>query len=400
MRQYLILLILYFLTHSLSGQERERKVLFIGIDGCRSDALIAANTPNLDNLFRNGLYTFTSWHLGITVSGPSWSDMLTGVWEDKHGVTNNEYTNSNYDDYPYFVTRVREHRPDVRAIQVTSWAPMSDRVYNDGWDEKYKRNSDNGCVILGREILSTDDELDILFVHIDDVDAIGHTALVGGFNPNNFLYLQQIETVDNQVGQLIEALESRPNYANEDWLVLLTTDHGGIGNSHGGNSRQEKEIWWAARGSTVINGAVIIDINDPRQWEDTPLLTDIAVTAIDHLLPDVDPELVPEWDLDGRSWLDRQPTVPTPAENNVLARYIQVTPNPSSGSFQLILEIPNGHSWDISITDLAGKVIYFGSSMSRFNRIDLPEHIAKGAYNLRVQDSSTGQQGSRLIVIQ
>jgi hypothetical protein len=28
-------------------------------------------------------------------------------------------------------------------------------------------------------------------------------------------------------------MRSRPQYAEEDWLVLVTTDHGGKGNSHG-----------------------------------------------------------------------------------------------------------------------------------------------------------------------
>ena len=35
---------------------QNKKVLFIGIDGCRSDALEAANTPNIDQLIENGLY--------------------------------------------------------------------------------------------------------------------------------------------------------------------------------------------------------------------------------------------------------------------------------------------------------------------------------------------------------
>ena len=59
---------------------QNRKVLVIGIDGCRSDALQQANTPHLDSLIATGLFTYDAWHCGITVSGPSWSTIMTGTW--------------------------------------------------------------------------------------------------------------------------------------------------------------------------------------------------------------------------------------------------------------------------------------------------------------------------------
>ena len=68
----------------LNAQMKERKVLFIGIDGLRSDALQAAATPHMDSLFQTGISTYDSWHLGVTSSGPSRSSMLTGVWLITH----------------------------------------------------------------------------------------------------------------------------------------------------------------------------------------------------------------------------------------------------------------------------------------------------------------------------
>ena len=38
----------------LSGQNK--KLLFIGIDGCRPDALTQAETPNMDELINAGIY--------------------------------------------------------------------------------------------------------------------------------------------------------------------------------------------------------------------------------------------------------------------------------------------------------------------------------------------------------
>ena len=39
---------------------------------------------------------------------------------------------------------------------------------------------------------------------------------------------------------IIEAIESRPNYDKEDWLIIITSDHGGIEDEHGGPSMDER----------------------------------------------------------------------------------------------------------------------------------------------------------------
>ncbi|SVB68504.1 uncharacterized protein METZ01_LOCUS221358, partial [marine metagenome] len=57
----------------LNGQNK--KLLFIGIDGCRPDALTQAQTPNIDGLINNGIYindALCSINGQPTVSGPGW----------------------------------------------------------------------------------------------------------------------------------------------------------------------------------------------------------------------------------------------------------------------------------------------------------------------------------------
>ena len=45
-------------TECPQGVEPQKKLLFIGWDGVRSDALVAANTPNLDSLLGQAIYSF------------------------------------------------------------------------------------------------------------------------------------------------------------------------------------------------------------------------------------------------------------------------------------------------------------------------------------------------------
>jgi hypothetical protein len=46
-------------------------------------------TPNIDFLKTQGIYSDQVQTGDVSVSGPGWSNNLTGVWRDKHNVSNN-----------------------------------------------------------------------------------------------------------------------------------------------------------------------------------------------------------------------------------------------------------------------------------------------------------------------
>jgi len=82
------------------SESRQKKVLVIGIDGCRPDALLAARIPHLEKLMKQGSYSYKAQTGDITISGPGWSSLLTGVWRQKHGVQDNKLDGANFDDSP------------------------------------------------------------------------------------------------------------------------------------------------------------------------------------------------------------------------------------------------------------------------------------------------------------
>ena len=59
--KFLLSAILLITTLTVAFASQNRKVLIIGIDGARSDALQQANTPNLDALIAGGLYTYDAY---------------------------------------------------------------------------------------------------------------------------------------------------------------------------------------------------------------------------------------------------------------------------------------------------------------------------------------------------
>src|SRR5690349_14049477 len=102
-------------------QKRTPKVLLIGIDGLRPDALLAADTPNVDALAADGAISLTAHAGDETVSGPGWSSVLTGVWRDKHAVADNRFEGNCLAAFPCFFKRVKEKRPDVVTAAFVSW---------------------------------------------------------------------------------------------------------------------------------------------------------------------------------------------------------------------------------------------------------------------------------------
>ena len=96
-----LLLILLCLPLFITAQTT-KKVLLIGIDGCRADALELANTPTIDYLISNGIYSPDALNDDITISGPGWSAILCGVWSDKHLSVDNSFVGTDYTNYPLF----------------------------------------------------------------------------------------------------------------------------------------------------------------------------------------------------------------------------------------------------------------------------------------------------------
>jgi predicted AlkP superfamily phosphohydrolase/phosphomutase len=79
-------MVLPFVQANLGGEELRRKVLIVGVDGTRIDALNVARTPNLNALKAGGCFSDRAVTHPVTHSAACWSSFFTGVWGDKHGV--------------------------------------------------------------------------------------------------------------------------------------------------------------------------------------------------------------------------------------------------------------------------------------------------------------------------
>ncbi len=260
----------------------DAKVLIIGIDGCRPDALLAAQTPNIDRLWRDGAFSFHATTDRITYSGPCWTSMLTGVWSDKHGIISNKYDRLPLSEFPHFFARIKQANPEIFTASIARWAPLHKILSPTDADVMLTPKTDRLVADAAVELLAQGDP-DIAFVHFDDVDHAGHGQ---GYGPHVPAYVEAIETTDRLLGEIIDAIEARASFTGERWLIMVTTDHGGIGKGHGKNSPQENDVFLIIHGQPGVTGELL----------DRPATIDVAVTATAFLgIP-----IQPEWGMDGR----------------------------------------------------------------------------------------------------
>ncbi len=282
------------LIGALPIEGQTKKVLLIGIDGVRADVMAEVSTPNLDALSAGGAWSMTARTTIPTVSGPAWSSMLIGVWPNKHNVFNNNFEGNRYAEYPDFLTRIESVRPELETFVAADWLPLvtddsggpligesPDQVvvldgYDLGWAEADRAGTDATVAAL------TGGDPDALFVYLGNPDETSHQE--GSIGAE---YRAAIEEADVQVGRLVAAVRGRATYADEDWLILVSTDHGRRPNGgHGGRSEAELTSFVIVSGPSATAGEI----------PGTPRVVDVAVTALAHLGIELDPV----WELDGR----------------------------------------------------------------------------------------------------
>ena len=233
-------------------------VVIVGVDGAGS-FFKDANTPNFDTIFANGALTYEARTESPSISGPCWGSMFHGVAPEVHMLTNDSIEDNVYpmtSDYPSIFRVIREQMPEASLASFCNWDEINVGIIEDEIGVyKASESSDKKVVDAAVEYINTaadrgEDVPTFMYLQLDQVDATGHSS---GYGTTN--YLRVIEKMaDTYIQTLYQA------YADlgilEDTLFIVTTDHGGYEDDHGGNTDAEMLITFAAAGKTVVNGTV------------------------------------------------------------------------------------------------------------------------------------------------
>ena len=249
------------------------KVMIIGIDGFRSDAMTQEITPFIYEFSHRNVYKNLS-HLTEedTYSGPNWSSILTGVHYNKHNVTDNSFDGSLFDMFPTFLNYIENNVNSINTSSIVNWLPINQNILSK--DVDYYSNSqisDSLVFIEAINLLLNNNPIkaDILFLHFDELDAAGHNY---GFSPNITEYSETLNILDVYVDSLVSVIDNKRLFG-ENWMCILVSDHGGDGYSHGDYN------------NTKIRETVFI-VEHPSQnfkLQHKSNMTDIAPTVLDFI---------------------------------------------------------------------------------------------------------------------
>jgi len=271
------------------------KVLIIGIDGTMPSAVAVARTPSLNALKSNGCHSVRVITHPVTHSAAGWSSMFTGVWGDKHGVNDpgNSFAGNQFTNYPSFFQRLEAANSNLNTVALARWAPMLTAVP----EADVKLSFDSDVAVTDETCRRlTNSNPDVMWMLLLDVDSAGHSS---GWGPTVSNYVRAIELADGRVGQMMGALTNRASYSNENWLVIVQTDHGEHDHP---DPERSRIIFTIVSGASAARGVM---------WP-SPSIVDVCATVLTHMgVP-----IRPSWDLDAR--VEGFPLPPTSYGTNLI----------------------------------------------------------------------------------
>lgn len=239
------------------------KILLIGIDGLiLRTALDSGRAPTLTALKNAGHFTEVTMD-APTLSGPGWSTLLTGSTHDQHAVTNNYFVGHNLLNRPDLLSRAFYQDQSTTTFAAAGWPPLVDpHGIGPVIHERREQQRANQHRVISRDgetygYQRIDAEIadaavyavekfgpDVSFIYFCDADEAGHSKGVLGIH-----YLDAISRIDVYLSQLHAAVTERAEKHGEQWLMVLTTDHGHVDEGgHGNDSPQERASFVIATG--------------------------------------------------------------------------------------------------------------------------------------------------------
>lgn len=295
------------------------KAVFIIVDGIPADVFEDNPTPNMDAVAAEGGYTraYVGGEIGgasesPTVSAVGYNSLLTGTWANKHNVWDNDVTDPDYRYWDIF-RMAKNHDASLTTAIFSTWTDNRTKLIGDGLEAAGGKKLD--YAFDGLELDTERFPHDEAWTYIRDIDAVVAAEAARYIRDNgphlSWVYLEGTDAVahehgdspalvdalrvmDDHVGLIWDAVRTRQENTNEDWLIVVTTDHGrdaDTGMDHGGQSPRERTIWIATN-SQRLN----------EHFDELPAIVDIVPSIATHLGLQIPDDV--RRALDGRSFID------------------------------------------------------------------------------------------------
>lgn len=250
------------------GGAKAAHVIVIGVDGLSPDGVTKAETPVLHDMMKRGSWSLHARGVLPTTSGANWASIINGAGPEQHGVTSNDWQVGEF-NFPTSVAGSGGFFPSifqVLADQKPAWEVGSAYQW-DGFGNLYDHrfvdydvhgsDEDETAALAVAYLKSKRPQF--LFVHFDHVDHAGHAHGHGTAH-----YYEAVAKADALIGKIRQATLDAG--IADRTVILVTSDHGGVGKGHGGESLAELEIPWIAYGGPIKPG---VHLDQPINTFDT-----------------------------------------------------------------------------------------------------------------------------------
>ena len=275
---------------SAQPQRDVRTVVILGVDGLGANVLRDHMPAHFREFQQQSAYSFKARGVMPTVTFPNFASMLSGAGPEQHGVTSNDWRPDNFTIAPS-CTGIGGHFPTIFGVlrQQRPKAKLAMFFDGDGFpfivepgvaDKVGMGQGADATFGMAIEYL-TSGKPDLMFLHLDLMDHAGHTE---GFESP--AYAHALAHCDELLGQMMSRL--REGGMLSSTVVLISSDHGGVGKKHGGSTMTELEIPWMLRGPGIAQGrelsapidtfdtastiAYIYGLKQPGCWIGKPVL--------------------------------------------------------------------------------------------------------------------------------
>ena len=208
---------------------------------------------------RGGTYTLEARTVTPSHTTPAHASMLSGFSPRIHGIEWDSYKPEKTIAVPTLLSIARQ--ASLQTTMIVGKRKLLHMAPEGGLFIPID-NGDEDAKIIREATGRAHAGWDILFVHLPQVDLIGHDK--GWMSPQ---YLARVNTTDALLAGFLRALPW-------DATVFITADHGGLDKDHDADRPENKLIPWIVTGPTIAQGKVL---KSPAQ---SPIRTmDTAVTA-------------------------------------------------------------------------------------------------------------------------
>jgi len=263
MKKSIIALCLICLALQVSAQIKNVKhIILIGCDGFGAYAVPDAKMPVLKKLMETGSWSLKARCVLPSSSADNWASMLMGAGPTEHGYTewNSKVpeipsaTTTKYGIFPTIFSVIRDQKPAAKTAVIYSWGGIGPLVEKDaitfvvpGGDA-----GDDFCVETAVRIIKKEKPF-FTFIHVSEPDGVGHN--IGHRTP---AYYDTLQKVDVRIGKIVQAVKDA-GIENET-IIIVTADHGGINKGHGGKSLDEVQVPWVINGPGIKKDHEIKDV--------------------------------------------------------------------------------------------------------------------------------------------